>query len=67
MMTITDINATRGTRLSTPRSAASSCALVSTSVKPFGYQFDATRVWAGVRLVDGHTTAMGPSAWSPPI
>jgi hypothetical protein len=65
-MNLNTITATRGIRLSTPRAAASSCALVSTSVKPFGYQFDATRVWAGVRLVDGHT-AMGPSAWSPPI
>ena len=37
------------------------------SVKPFGHQHDATRVWAGVRLVDGATTAMGHSAWSPPI
>jgi hypothetical protein len=65
-MNLNTITATRGTRLSTPRAAASSCALVSTSVKPFGYQFDATRVWAGVRLVDGHIV-MGPSAWSPPI
>ena len=64
-MNLNTITAPRGTRVSAPRVAAS-CALVSTSVKPFGYQFDATRVWAGVRLVDGHT-AMGPSAWSPPI
>ena len=65
-MNLNTITATRGIRVSTPRVDASFCASVSTSVKPFGYQFDATRVWAGVRLVDGHT-AMGPSAWSPPI
>jgi len=65
-MNLDTITATRGTRLSTPRVAASFCALVSAPVQSAGYQFDATRVWAGVRLVDGHI-AMGPSAWSPPI
>ena len=72
MMTI-NISAERGTRVSTPRPHASYCALVpstvTSAVAPFGAQFGTTRVsvdWAGVRL-DGRDTAMGHSAWSPPI
>ena len=68
MMTINLISAQRGTRVSTPRPRAGYCAIVpsvvttsvTSAVAPFGDQ-----KWAGVRL-DGHT-AMGPSAWSPPI
>ena len=57
MMTIDATRATRGTRVSTSRQRADYCALVPASVQSF---------WAGVRL-DDHITAMGPSAWSPPI
>ena len=63
MMTIT-INAQRGTRVSTPRPRAITCALVP-SMSTFAYGDVQVDGWAGVR-VDGHT-ATGPSAWSPPI
>jgi hypothetical protein len=71
MMTINTISASRGTRVSTPRPRAGYCAAAvivpaSSAVTPFGIQLDTTGVWGDVR-VDGHTAAMGQTAWSPPI
>ena len=71
MMTI-NISAPRGTRVSTPRPRV--CVLApatsaTPNMTPFAAQHDTTGVsvsWTGVRI-DRDATAMGPSAWSPPI
>ena len=66
MMT-TNISAPRGTRVSTPRPRV--LAPVTPAMAPFAAQLDTTGVsvsWTGVRI-DRDATAMGPSAWSPPI
>ena len=68
MMTI-NISAQRGTHVSTPRPRVRVLAPVTPATMPFYAQLDTTGVsvfWTGVR-VDRDATAMGPSAWSPPI
>ena len=68
MMTI-NIDAPRGTRVSTPRQRVRALVPATPVMAPFAAQVDTTGVsvsWTGVRI-DGDATAKGPSAWSPPI